>query len=324
MDPTLSCSCCAVSSITILFGLLACVAILINIPALSGTPKVLVRLTTLVITAIGIGLGLLANSRNLSNRFFASFFSTVLVSDILDEHRCDLLGSIEGRVLEIGAGPGANMKCWMNNTKITEWVGLDSNKYFEPYLIENYNKYNLGFPMKTIWLPAEAPNSINTPASMNPISLLANQTFDAIVATHVLCSVHDVDSVLLTVAHALRRPTSTSTVGGTDSQVSNGGGVYYFLEHVAAAEYSLTWYMQRLVAPVLRILGNGCQFKHIPSSLQNAVGPVTTTTTHSHRLGATRSPLFPNHTLEIDYFNAPIPVSIFQPHIKGTIKFKSF
>ena len=89
-------------------------------------------------------------------------------------------------MLEIGPGPGTNFWCWgseSNSTHdITEWVGVEPNEFFQLKIEENRLAHGLTFPTSTVWLKGEH-------VDVEP------ESFDAVVGTHVLCSVDDVYQV---------------------------------------------------------------------------------------------------------------------------------
>ena len=183
--------------------------------------------------------------------------------------RCAHVGQhkLHGRVLEIGPGPGANFKCWNADDKIVEWVGVEPNNYFEPFIKENKVTANITFPTSLVWMDGEN-------VAIEPNS------FDFVVATHVLCSVNDVDQVLGQISRALKP-----------------GGKYYFIEHVTSREEnSAMWWMQRIAAPVFHIVGNGCTFRHLADNINL---------------------LKPHFDVSLEYLQAPVALPIIRPHIIG-------
>lgn len=196
--------------------------------------KFLTNVVSALVAVLAISLGFISVQPDLKDWVFYKFAVVVLLQDTpLDPIRCDLIGGISGRVLELGPGPGTNFKCWLNNPNITEWVGVEPNKYFQEQLVREHGLRNLTFPMRTITLKGE--NLQVDPGS-----------FDVVIATHVLCSVDDTYGVLRQVKRALK------TFGN-----------YYFLEHVAApVSYTDPLYLsQRLIEPFVNIVGNGCLMK---------------------------------------------------------------
>ena len=93
-----------------------------------------------------------------------------------------LLEDIKGRVLEIGPGPATNFRCLYPPTEITEWVGVEPNNYFLESIEEQKRLHNISFSTQLTWLKGENID-------------VDDESFDAVMGTHVLCSVSDVDQV---------------------------------------------------------------------------------------------------------------------------------
>lgn len=134
---------------------------------------------------------------------------------------------------------GASFRCWQNNTAITEYVGVESNKYFKSHLEDIEKSRNYSFPISTVWIKGEnidiEPNS-----------------FDYVVTTHVLCSVDSVHQILQQVKRALKT-----------------NGKYFFLEHVQDFNNNTwTFYFQQILSPIFYIFGNGCKFLPIWRNFQ--------------------------------------------------------
>lgn len=87
---------------------------------------------------------------------------------------------ISGRVLEIGPGPATNFRCLYPPSDITEWVGVEPNNYFLNSIEEQKLKYNISFDTRLTWLRGEAIDA-------------ESEMFDAVISTHVLCTVADVN-----------------------------------------------------------------------------------------------------------------------------------
>lgn len=179
-------------------------------------------------------------------------------------------------MLEIGPGPGTNLRCLANNTNINEWVGIESNKFFLEYLDAEKIRRNITFPMSTIWMSGSE--------MLLPIQ---DQSFDAVVATHVLCSVDDFSGVLSTIAKALKP-----------------NAAYHLMEHVAASEGSVLRTIQLLFEPLFTIVGNGCKFKQTLILLHQSRQPTG---------------LFHNFDFNLTEFDAPVGLPFLKPHIIGTI-----
>lgn len=237
-----ACPCCLPTEVIILF----CSAFIISyvaknvlskfFPEQSILKKILQGTTyTLAfgVGAIAIFLGILAQNPVLNQKFFAKLCLRLSKSPHLDEIRCELLKNVEGRVLEIGPGPGTNFRCLKHNSKITEWVGVEPNVYFQESIEQARVTENISFPVRTVWLKGEN-------VDVDPSS------FDYVIGTHVLCSIDDMQSVLHQVDRALKP-----------------GGQYIFLEHVAAPEGTNLRLAQNIFDPLFRIFAAGCRFKTI-------------------------------------------------------------
>ncbi len=64
---------------------------------------------------------------------------------------------------------------------------------------------------------------------------------DAVISTHVLCSVHDLDGALEEIRRVLKP-----------------GGKFVFLEHVAAPPHTGLRRVQNSVRPLWHLIGDGC------------------------------------------------------------------
>lgn len=134
-----------------------------------------------------------------------------------------LIRGLRGTVLEIGAGSGANFD---KLPAATEWTGLEPNARARRRLALR---------------AAEAgrePRILAGPAERIP---LPDASADAVLCTLVLCSVADPAKVLTEVRRVLRP-----------------GGAFVFHEHVASPAGSGMLTLQRLIAPVTRLVDRGC------------------------------------------------------------------
>lgn len=135
----------------------------------------------------------------------------------------ELLGDLRGRVLEIGPGAGVNLAYYQSDV---EWIGLEPNPAMDRYLRQAAAR--AGRPI-AIWRGVAE----RIPAD--------DGSLDAVVATHVLCSVDDLAGALAEVRRVLRP-----------------GGRFVFVEHVAARPGSAERRAQRLVAPLWHACADGC------------------------------------------------------------------
>jgi SAM-dependent methyltransferase len=133
------------------------------------------------------------------------------------------LGALTGRVLEIGAGRGANFG-YLRGT--IDYVGVEPDIRCHRDLGRAAARHGL---RATI---------LHAGAERIP---LPDASVDAVVGTVVLCSVADQSAVLAEVRRVLRP-----------------GGRYLFFEHVAAPRGTVTHRLQRLAAPLTRRFDHGC------------------------------------------------------------------
>lgn len=195
-------------------------------------------------------------------RLFAWLYHALLSG--LDSHdpmtrdvRVPLLAQAQGRVLEIGAGDGSNLPLYPDGVSVT---------LLEP------NPYLIGY------LPPKAQACCAVQAVGERLPFSAGQ-FDTVVSTHVLCSVKDQGQVLAEIRRVLRP-----------------GGVFLFIEHVAAPAHSITYRVQRVINPVWRTVGDGCHLTRDTGAVIHAAG---------------------FHTVKLESFRADYPAFV-SPHIAGS------
>jgi ubiquinone/menaquinone biosynthesis C-methylase UbiE len=137
--------------------------------------------------------------------------------------RRELLGDLAGRILEVGAGTGVNLAHY----------GADARLVLaEP---DAHMRSRLAARVAATGRAAEIVD-----ASVEALPW-ADQTFDAVVSTLVLCSVPD-PAAALSEIHRVLRP----------------GGALVFVEHVAAEENPARLRWQRWVEPLWRRVAGNC------------------------------------------------------------------
>ncbi len=137
--------------------------------------------------------------------------------------KSELLSSLRGTVIEIGPGTGANLRHYHSDVRL---IGIEPNIHMHPYLLSEAGRLGRSVDLRTGF-----GEGID----------VEDGSADAVVTTHVLCSVDDVDRVI-SEAYRVLKP----------------GGRLCFLEHVAAPQGSLLLRIQKFIRPVWRILGDGC------------------------------------------------------------------
>ena len=151
----------------------------------------------------------------LSGMFFAAIYDSMLAGTEkagLGAHRKTLLGTAAGRVVEIGAGTGANLPFYRD--AVSDLVVCEPAEPMARRLERKLAKFER--PVRVVRAPAE-----NLP--------LENGSFDVAVSTLVLCTVADPQRALAEI-HRVLKP----------------GGRLLFLEHVRADEPRLARWQDRL------------------------------------------------------------------------------
>jgi SAM-dependent methyltransferase len=148
-----------------------------------------------------------------------------------------LFSPLEGTVLEIGPGAGANLPFFRTDVR---WIGVEPNPFLHPTLEETATR--LG---RDIELRAGTAEQLPVPS----------QSVDAVVGTLVLCSVHDPAAALREVLRVLRP-----------------GGRFVFMEHVAAPRGSVRRFVQRLLRPFWTFAADGCHLDRDTAATIRAAG----------------------------------------------------
>jgi ubiquinone/menaquinone biosynthesis C-methylase UbiE len=144
--------------------------------------------------------------------------------------RGELLADLEGDVLEIGAGTGANVDHYP--TTVRHLVLSEPDRHMRVQLEERV---------------AEVQGASLGPGAVEVVDAGAGDlpypdgSFDAVVSTLVLCTVPDQPAALSEVERVLRP-----------------GGRFVFLEHVAATHKPRRLRWQRRVEPVWKRVAGGC------------------------------------------------------------------
>ena len=145
------------------------------------------------------------------NAAFFRFIEPVLRSS-LGSHKERVFADLPHRVVEIGPGVGANLRYLRPGTTLT---AIEPNRYMHPQLAWAAHRRDI-----TLDLRQKTADHTGLP----------DQSVDCVISSLVLCTVPDPAAVLAEIRRILRP-----------------GGTFRFLEHVAAAEGSLTRATQRLL-----------------------------------------------------------------------------
>ncbi|ESQ28292.1 hypothetical protein EUTSA_v10019583mg [Eutrema salsugineum] len=141
----------------------------------------------------------------------------------------DKLTAKAEKVLEIGIGTGPNMRYYAARNMNVTVLGLDPNPKMKKHARKSAAKAGL------------KPKSFKFKQGVGEAIPLDDDSMDAVVATLVLCSVSDVTKTLNEIKRVLRP-----------------GGIFIFLEHVAAKDGSFFRRLQKLLDPLQQKFSDGC------------------------------------------------------------------
>ncbi len=176
----------------------------------------------------------------LRQRWFAWFYSR---GDFADDDsglaaiKRKYLSDLHGALLEIGAGTGGNFPYFAPDVR---WIGIEPNVFMHRHLRRAAEKHGY------------APDVRSAQGERLPVD---DASMDAVVASHVLCSVDDQAQVISEVMRVLKP-----------------GGKFAFVEHVAAPEESSLRFWQRLIEPPWRFAGDGCHLGRDTGSVIERAG----------------------------------------------------
>lgn len=153
-----------------------------------------------------------------------------------DRYRIELLQGLQGRVLEVGCGDGANFGLYP--ATVTELVGIEPEQHLRQQA--EAAARSVAFPVRVLPGFAEA-----LPAS--------DGEFDAAIACLVLCSVRDQQAAL-----------------GELTRVIRPGGELRFFEHVRS-DNRIQASLQLAVQPGWSRIGGGCHpARHTAQAIRDA------------------------------------------------------
>ncbi|XP_051122182.1 uncharacterized protein LOC127245390 [Andrographis paniculata] len=160
-------------------------------------------------------------------------------------YKSEILSNLRGKVgevVEIGVGTGPNLKYYADDPNVRVF-GIDPNKKMEKYALA---------AAEAAGLPASNFTFLQGVGEALP---LKDSSADAVVGTLVLCSVSDVDQTLQEIRRVLKP-----------------GGVYVFIEHVAARDGSFLRFLQGFLDPLQQAVADGCSLTRNTASNIAAAG----------------------------------------------------
>ncbi|KAL8533789.1 hypothetical protein ACS0TY_009980 [Phlomoides rotata] len=146
-------------------------------------------------------------------------------------YKSQLFANLRGKaekILEIGIGTGPNLKYYADDPGV-DVFGVDPNGKMEKYARA---------AAETAALPPSNFRFMQAVAEALPLN---DASVDVVVGTLVLCSIKDVDQALQEVRRVLKP-----------------GGVYIFIEHVAAKDGTILRLVQGILDPLQQTVADGC------------------------------------------------------------------
>ena len=161
------------------------------------------------------------------HKWFAAYYDRMMAGaekSFLKHVRSHIASGARGRVLEVGAGTGANFPYYEASDARTV-VATEPDPYMLARARQKVQELNLPIDLE------------QAPAEELPF---ADSSFDTVVSTLVMCTVGDVEGALREIRRVLKP-----------------GGEFRFCEHVRST-HSLGAFFQDLATPACRWIGAGC------------------------------------------------------------------
>nr|CAB3448133.1 unnamed protein product [Digitaria exilis] len=140
------------------------------------------------------------------------------------------LSTTRKNILELGVGTGPNFKYYASNNGCIV-IGVDPNKHMENYARKT--ALSAGLPSSSFTFRRGVVVAEALPVEDN--------SMDVVIGTLVLCSVNNIDMSLREIKRVLKP-----------------GGLYLFIEHVAAPDGSLLRLVQGAFDPLQQFVADGC------------------------------------------------------------------
>ena len=182
--------------------------------------------------------GSILEGSSVRSRFNAWFFESFdgYINRLLHQRKTELFSDLPDRIVEIGAGVGANLEYYPTGTIL---VAVEPNSHMHDRLRRRAEDADIALEILE-----SGAEDIDLP----------NESVDVVISTLVLCTVPDLEDVLSEVRRILRP-----------------GGRFLFLEHVAAPEGTLLRKLQQWIQTPWHYLFEGCDTtREISSSLESA------------------------------------------------------
>ncbi|KAF8729477.1 hypothetical protein HU200_017412 [Digitaria exilis] len=138
------------------------------------------------------------------------------------------LSTTRKNILELGVGTGPNFKYYASNNGCNV-IGVDPNKHMENYARKT--ALSAGLPSSSFTFRRGVAEAL-------PVE---DNSMDVVIGTLVLCSVNNIDMSLREIKRVLKP-----------------GGLYLFIEHVAAPDGSLLRLVQGAFDPLQQFVADGC------------------------------------------------------------------
>ncbi len=221
------------------------------------------------------------NHRKLQGRLSQRWHAWVMarVSSYTDAHlrpyKEKLLAGLRGRVLEIGPGTGPNLRYYPAQV---QWIGVEPNPFMHRYLRAEVERQEVNAALIVGWAEQLA---------------LEDESVDAVVSTHVLCTVSDPERALREILRVLVP-----------------GGRFLFIEHVAAPAGTRLRRWQERARPLWKRFTAGC---HPDRETDRIISTVGFERVFLQRL-LLPVPLVAPHIVGVAIKRAAVGVSIPYPH----------
>tara|TARA_Y100000748_G_scaffold31961_1_gene23582 strand:- start:1079 stop:1780 length:702 start_codon:yes stop_codon:yes gene_type:complete len=142
----------------------------------------------------------------------------------INYQRKKIIPNAKGKVLEIGIGPGSNLKHY-DNSKVTSILGIDPSKELNKIAKNRADKYNLN-----IEFLIESASNLS----------VDNNSIDTVVSTYALCSIPEPEKTLQEIKRVLKND-----------------GIFIFSEHGLSPDKSVS-FVQNTTDSFYPKIAGGC------------------------------------------------------------------